>query len=398
MSMDPPLDQQASGEFGQVERTRQPSSRLDVEGVTREKMLSLLKSRAGHLGYLNRLYKDVELLMQNPENYREVRVIRKDIEAAFGRCLQAYEEYCQLAIEPETKSKALDDYYSVMINRKEFDERVEEWLRKVETPASTHEQNLNTSAHHVSPSQVESGTSKSKSSKSSSRVSDRSKKAKADLLRREVQLRSLMKRQEMERQMERQIAEMRTQEHELKRRIALLKVEEEIEKAKATDGVNAGSEHPKSERKPVNTEEVGGKPLARPPLPREDLNQVRRNYSRSGLNPSAEPWCPGPPRTAASGAGLLGSQQLQHVLGKQHEALQMMARSLQQALEMPKRELLTFAANPLSYWLFVNNFEVNIAKRVRDAESRLTCLIQLCTGKAREAIKNCAIISPPEQG
>ena len=31
MSMDPPLDQQTSGEFDQVERTRQPSSRLDVE-------------------------------------------------------------------------------------------------------------------------------------------------------------------------------------------------------------------------------------------------------------------------------------------------------------------------------------------------------------------------------
>ena len=183
--------------------------------------------------------------------------------------------------------------------------------------------------------------------------------------------------------MEWQIAEMRTQEDELKRRIALLKAEEEIEKAKATDGVYAGSEHPKSERKPVNTEEVGGKPLARPPLPREDLNQVRRNYSRSGLNPSTEPWCPGPPRTAASGADLLGSQQLQHVLGKQHEALQMMAHSLQQALEMPKRELLTFDGNPLSYWLFVNNFEVNIAKRVRDAESRLTYLIQLCTGKGQ---------------
>ena len=75
-----------------------------------------------------------------------------------------------------------------------------------------------------------------------------------------------------------------------------------------------------------------------------------------------------------------------------------MAHSLQQALEMPKTELLTFDSNPLSYWLFVNNFEVNIAKRVRDAESRLTYLIQLYTGKAREAIKNCAIISPPEQG
>ena len=149
MSVDSPLDQQAIDEHEHVKRTRQPSSRL--EGVTREKMLSLLKSRAGHLGYLNRLYKDVELLMRNPENYREVCVMRKDVEAAFGRCLQAYEEYYQLAIEPETKSKALDDCYSMMVNRKEFDERVEEWLR---TALSTYQQNLNTSDHHVTLSQV----------------------------------------------------------------------------------------------------------------------------------------------------------------------------------------------------------------------------------------------------
>lgn len=33
-----------------------------------------------------------------------------------------------------------------------------------------------------------------------------------------------------------------------------------------------------------------------------------------------------------------------------------------------------------------------------DAEKRLAYLIQHCIGKAREAIKNCAIISSPEQG
>ncbi|XP_078382246.1 uncharacterized protein LOC144664919 [Oculina patagonica] len=65
---------------------------------------------------------------------------------------------------------------------------------------------------------------------------------------------------------------------------------------------------------------------------------------------------------------------------------------------MPKRELLTFDGNPQNYWLFVNNFEVNIARRVPDAASKLAYLVQHCTGKAREAIKNCAIISDPEQG
>jgi len=64
---------------------------------------------------------------------------------------------------------------------------------------------------------------------------------------------------------------------------------------------------------------------------------------------------------------------------------------------MPKRELLTFDGNPLNYWLFINNFEVNIVKRVPDTMTRLAYLIQHCTGKVREAIKNCAIISGPEQ-
>ena len=75
-----------------------------------------------------------------------------------------------------------------------------------------------------------------------------------------------------------------------------------------------------------------------------------------------------------------------------------MVYTIQQGFEMPKRELLTFDGNPLNYQLFINNFEVNIAKRVPDAETRLAYLIQLCAGKAREAIKNCATISGPEQG
>ena len=86
------------------------------------------------------------------------------------------------------------------------------------------------------------------------------------------------------------------------------------------------------------------------------------------------------------------------MMKQQQEALQVMAVSIQQGFEMPKRELLTFDGNPLNYWLFVNNFEVNIAKRVPDAESRLAYLIQHCSGKAREAIKNCAIISDPNAG
>ena len=44
-----------------------------------------------------------------------------------------------------------------------------------------------------------------------------------------------------------------------------------------------------------------------------------------------------------------------------------MTYTIRQGFEMPKRKLLTLNGNPLNYWLFINNFEVNIAKRVPDA-------------------------------
>ncbi|KAJ7388612.1 hypothetical protein OS493_036685 [Desmophyllum pertusum] len=124
----------------------------------------------------------------------------------------------------------------------------------------------------------------------SSCSSERSRKAKAELLRRELELKNLLKQQELERR----IAEVKEQEDELKRRIVLLVAEGEMEKAKVVDEIYQSSEYSK-------------------------------RYT--------------------------------------------------------KKEL-----------------KVNVAKRVADAESRLAYLIQHCTGKAREAIKNCSIISEPEQG
>lgn len=116
------------------------------------------------------------------------------------------------------------------------------------------------------------------------------------------------------------------------------------------------------------------------------------------LNPGAQPCNPGTPQNTIGARHLTGFHQLQGILTQQQEALQLMAHTIRQGFEMLKRELLTFDSNPLNYWLFIDNFEVNIAKRVPDAETRLAYLIQHFSGKARDAINNCAIISGPEQG
>lgn len=69
------------------------------------------------------------------------------------------------------------------------------------------------------------------------------------------------------------------------------------------------------------------------------------------------------------------------------EALQLMAYMTQQGFEIPKRKLLNLNGNPYKYWLFRNNFEVNIAKRVPDTKMSLTYLIQHCAGKVRKPLR-----------
>ena len=159
-----------------------------------------------------------------------------------------------------------------------------------------------------------------------------------------------------------------------------------------------------AELKPVYTDEARNsfppdkEPQAESNFKNGDFKQVGRNYSKSVLNPGAQPWDPGTPQTTIGAGDPTGSQQLQEMLTQQQQALQLVTYTIRQGFEMPKRELLTFDGNPLNYWLFINNFEVNIARRVPDAETKLAYLIQHCTGKAKEAIKNCAIISGPDQG
>ena len=63
--------------------------------------------------------------MRNADNYNVACKKKTDVEIAFGRCFQAYDEYYQFAIDPEVKSDALNARHSIMTGKKEFDERFE---------------------------------------------------------------------------------------------------------------------------------------------------------------------------------------------------------------------------------------------------------------------------------
>lgn len=64
------------------------------------------------------------------------------------------------------------------------------------------------------------------------------------------------------------------------------------------------------------------------------------------------------------------------------------------ALRLPKPELFTFDGNPLSYWRFIRNFERNIEQKSSDEADKLNYLLQYCTGKAKEVVRNCVVMDP----
>ena len=64
---------------------------------------------------------------------------------------------------------------------------------------------------------------------------------------------------------------------------------------------------------------------------------------------------------------------------------------------MPKGELMSFDGDPKRYPQFIKGFEVNMERRVKDYDEKLTLSIQYCRGAAKEAIENC-IMLPTERG
>jgi len=80
------------------------------------------------------------------------------------------------------------------------------------------------------------------------------------------------------------------------------------------------------------------------------------------------------------------------------EAVANLRDVLYQGFTLPKRTLRTFDGNPLDYYGFIKSFNATIREQVTEPASQLEYLIDMCTGKAREAIKHLSIVTPPSLG
>ncbi|XP_077971393.1 uncharacterized protein LOC120335312 [Styela clava] len=75
-----------------------------------------------------------------------------------------------------------------------------------------------------------------------------------------------------------------------------------------------------------------------------------------------------------------------------------MINALREGFTLPKVELMEFDGNPLRFHAFMKSFETNIHCHQHAPETKLAQLIQLCSGIAKDAIKNLVLVSPPSKG
>ena len=64
------------------------------------------------------------------------------------------------------------------------------------------------------------------------------------------------------------------------------------------------------------------------------------------------------------------------------EALRLMVSGLER-IEMPKREFLSFYGDPKRYPRSIKTLEINVERRVKEDDEKLSYLMQHCKGPAR---------------
>ena len=103
---------------------------INLEKQKIDELFHLKKSKAGHLGYLNKVYNTLEDLMNDPCNLNQVKSSKQTLDEAFDNCLHAHKKYIIHLDEPRQQSSAFEAYEDIINRKKEFDEFYQQWINK----------------------------------------------------------------------------------------------------------------------------------------------------------------------------------------------------------------------------------------------------------------------------
>ena len=69
------------------------------------------------------------------------------------------------------------------------------------------------------------------------------------------------------------------------------------------------------------------------------------------------------------------------------KVIQERQQRLEEAIHLPRADLMTFNGDPMQFWVFIKSFEHNVDNTNLDENAKLTHLRHYCTGKARQVIE-----------
>ena len=135
------------------------------------------------------------------------------------------------------------------------------------------------------------------------------------------------------------------------------------------------------------------------PTPRVRIDRALEEMQRPGHHEARQPeQDTRDPRTLPRRDHSHSSQVSSSRMTEDHlETLYLQQSRLLGVLQAPKVNISTFDWDPMGYFPFIRAFEENVEKLLDDEGSKLTRLMQLCTGKAARALQCCSML-PPAQG
>ncbi|PIK41945.1 hypothetical protein BSL78_21208 [Apostichopus japonicus] len=306
---------------------------------------TLKRSCSGYVGRLGRHYKELEILLATYSNHEEVNAQNESLKGLFCKYEARFNEYLS-TLEGSDVQAASDQFELNQNNYQEFQKRVSEWLDAAVKKADDNAGDQQAQQPDDVSVRSSSGSRRSGASVTPS-VRLKEAKIKRDLAR--------LRKQQLE-----EAQRIKRQQLDLEMKLDELQIQHDISKAEVE--VQAWEE------------ESAEYQIGKPPQVKVTEQPV------SKLDPNAKEWTVvNLPRDVNEGEN---SQSLLHAVST--------------LTSMPKPELLTFSGDPITYCGFMNNFEVNIGSTGLDSRTKLTYLIQLCEGKAKESIEDCVLLDPAE--
>lgn len=436
-------------------RHRKPADRDSLDGERNEKAEALKRSRTAYIGQLTKKYKEVKREMMNSQDFKDIDVVKglaQKITNTFDNFERCCTQYLECVKEPEDIEEAEIIFERELQAKNDIQSEIDTWInmRGVNPFSSTID------IPHVDSSDSISQVGSDEGSSASS-VTKLRLRAKANQAIAELRIRQLKEDQQLEEKIEELTLQSKLQEtinmSRIRRRRVLLQAQHEVEQRNAERRIYE-TEEPDLDKtfvaknpfdittNPRNVYNVSdcaeftnsnpfSSPVVRastnpfsaaytaPPLIQSPANPFTavtetphttlRFEAKLQSTPAAEKWLEMNVATAdvasndvtrprvldndtASKLSSIDESVIGQLMKQQEKITSVMAN----ALMLPKPELLTFDGNPLKYWGFVRNYQQNIEAKTADSGERLNYLLQYCTGKAKEVIKNCVVLDSDE--